>query len=122
MKNFANLYVELDATTKTNEKIGALRRYFTAAGPADIAWAVHFLIGRRPKRLIEIRKLVAWAIEEAAIPDWLFGESHSAVGDLAETISLLLPPPAKSTSDSLQYWVEDRLLPMKQWDDSLREE
>ncbi len=122
MKAFSDLYAELDSTTKTNEKIDALKRYFIAADPADVAWAVHFLIGRRPKRLIEIRKLVAWAIEEAAIPDWLFGECHSAVGDLAETISLLLPPPARSTSDSLQYWVEERLLPMKQWDDSLREE
>jgi DNA ligase-1 len=122
MKAFADLYAELDSTTKTNEKIDALTRYFTTAHSADVAWAVHFLIGRRPKRLIEIRKLVGWAIEEASIPEWLFSESYSAVGDLAETISLLLPAPAKSTTDSLSYWVEDRLLPMKNWDDSLREQ
>ncbi len=122
MKAFSDLYAELDSTTKTNGKIDALKRYFMAADPADVAWAVHFLIGRRPKRLIEMRKLVGWAIEEAGIPEWLFGESYSAVGDLAETISLLLPPPVASTGDSLRYWVEDRLLPMKQWDDSLREE
>jgi DNA ligase-1 len=122
MRAFADLYAELDSTTKTNEKIDALRRYFTAADPADIAWAVHFLIGRRPKRLIETRKLVEWAIEEAAIPDWLFGESHQAVGDLAETISLLLPPPAASTHESLRHWVEERLLPLKDWDDRLRKE
>ena len=122
MKAFADLYAELDSTTKTNEKIGALKRYFIASDPADIAWAVHFLIGRRPKRLIETRKLVEWAIAEAAIPDWLFGESYSAVGDLAETISLLLPPPATSTGESLHYWVEERLLPLKQWEDRLRQE
>ncbi len=80
------------------------------------------LIGRRPKRLIETRKLVDWAIEEAAVPEWLFGESYQAVGDLAETISLLLPPPATSTGESLRYWVEERLLPLKQWDDTLRKE
>ena len=78
MKAFADLYAELDSTTKTNEKIDALKRYFIAADPADVAWAVHFLIGRRPKRLIETRKLVEWAIEEAGIPEWLFGESLSA--------------------------------------------
>ena len=122
MKSFADLYAELDSTTRTNEKIDALTRYFRAADPADVAWAVHFLIGRRPKRLIEIRKLVGWAIDEAGVPDWLFGESHAAVGDLAETISLLLPAPAASTTDSLSYWVEERLLPMKNWDDSLREQ
>jgi DNA ligase-1 len=122
MRTFSELYTELDSTTKTNEKIGALKRYFMSADAADVAWAVHFLIGRRPKRLIETRKVVEWAIDEAGIPDWLFSESYSAVGDLAETISLLLPPPETSTSDSLSYWVEERLLPMKQWDDSLREE
>src|SRR5690349_16571332 len=120
MKAFADLYAELDSTTKTNEKTQALKQYFIAADPADIAWAVHFLIGRRPKRLIETRKLVEWAIEEAGIPDWLFSESYQAVGDLAETISLLLPPPAASTPESLRYWVEERLLPFRDWDDHLR--
>lgn len=122
MKAFADLYAELDSTTKTNEKIGALKRYFIAADPADIAWAVHFLIGRRPKRLIETRKLVEWALEEADIPEWLFGESYQAVGDLAETISLLLPQPAASTGESLRYWVEERLLPLREWDDVRRRE
>ena len=59
--------------------------------PADAAWAVHFLIGRRPKRLVSSPKLRAWAAAEAGIPDWLFEESYHAVGDLAETITLLLP-------------------------------
>jgi DNA ligase-1 len=122
MKAFADLYAELDSTTKTNEKVDALKRYFIASDPADAAWAVHFLIGRRPKRLIETRKLVEWAIEEAAIPEWLFAESHHAVGDLAETISLLLPPPSTSAGGSLRYWVEERLLPLKEWNDATRRE
>src|SRR6478735_10426323 len=113
MKAFADLYAELDSTTKTNEKIDALKRYFLATDPADIAWAVHFLIGRRPKRLIETRKLVEWAIEEAGIPEWLFGESYQAVGDLAETIALLLPPASTTSAQPLRYWVEERLLPMR---------
>ncbi len=92
MKAFADLYATLDETTKTNEKIAAMAGYFRSAPPEDTAWAVHFLIGRRPKRLIPTRDLVAWAIEEANIPDWLFGECYQAVGDLAETIALLLPP------------------------------
>jgi DNA ligase-1 len=67
------LYAALDATTKTNEKVSALKRYWSAAAPADAAWAASFLLGRRPKRLFESRKLAQWAIDEAGIPDWLFG-------------------------------------------------
>jgi DNA ligase-1 len=120
MKAFAELYAALDATTKTNEKVAALTRYFAAAAPADAAWAASFLLGRRPKRLLESRKLAQWAIEEAGVPDWLFGECYHAVGDFAETIALLLPPTAASTELPLHYWVEERLLPMRTADDETR--
>src|SRR6266851_2802332 len=62
MKAFADLYAALDETTKTNEKVDALTRYLKAVPPEDAAWAIHFLIGRRPKRLVESRKLARWAI------------------------------------------------------------
>ncbi len=110
MKAFAELYTALDETTKTNEKIDALVRYFRVAPPEDAVWAIHFLIGRRIKRLIETRKLVEWAIAEAGIPEWIFGDCYSAVGDLAETIALLLPAPSASAPEPLHYWVERRLL------------
>lgn len=120
MKAFAALYTALDETTKTNEKIGAMTHYFSSAPPEDIAWAVHFLIGRRPKRLIEVRKLAEWAIEEAGVPGWLFEESYHAAGDLAETIALLLPPAGASSDLPLHYWIEERLLPLREWDDEAR--
>lgn len=120
MRAFADLYAALDATTKTNEKIAAMSQYFRSAPSEDIAWAVHFLIGRRPKRLIPTRDLVEWAIEEARMPDWMFGECYQAVGDLAETIALLLPPARASSEKPLRYWVEERLLPMRDWDDAAR--
>jgi DNA ligase 1 len=118
VKAFADLYAVLDATTKTNEKVEALSSYFSQVPPEDAAWAINFLIGRRPKRLIESRKIWRWAIEEAGIPDWLFGECYDAVGDVAETIALLLPPPAASSDKPLHYWVEERLLPMREWDEA----
>ena len=120
MKAFAELYAALDQTTKTNTKIAALKRYFEAAQPEDAAWAVSFLIGRRPKRLLESRKLAVWAIEEVAMPEWLFGECYHAVGDFAETIALLLPPTARSTDLPLHYWIQERLLPMRSADDDTR--
>ncbi len=122
MKAFAGLYVALDETTKTNEKVAALAKYLSGAAPEDAAWAVNFLIGRRPKRLLESRKLAQWAIEEAGVPEWLFAECHHAVGDFAELIALLLPANSGSTGTELplHYWVEERLLPMREADDETR--
>ena len=103
MRAFAELYAAIDETTKTNGKVAALMDYFAAAAPEDAAWAVNFLIGRRPKRLLESRKLAQWAIEEAGVPDWLFGDCYHAVGDFAETIALLLQPAAASTELPLHW-------------------
>ncbi|MDB4951370.1 MAG: dependent ligase [Gemmatimonadetes bacterium] len=110
MREFARLFTELDETTKTGEKVEAMARYFAAADPADAAWAVHFLSGNRPKRLIAVRRLAAWAMEASGVPPWLFEESYHAVGDLAEAISLLLPPSEPAPSLPLHRWVQERLL------------
>jgi DNA ligase-1 len=91
MKRFARLFSDIDSTTRTNEKVDAITRYFASADPADAAWAVWFLSGGRPKRLVLVRLLATWAMEEAAVPSWLFEESYQAVGDLAERIALFLP-------------------------------
>ncbi|MFO0956998.1 MAG: ATP-dependent DNA ligase [Isosphaeraceae bacterium] len=116
MKAFADLYAALDETTKTNEKVGALRAYFAAADPADAAWAVYFLIGRKPRQAIASPKLRTWSAAEAGVPDWLFQECYDAVGDVAETIALLLPQPEASSDRSLSEWVE-RLLSFKALDE-----
>ncbi len=111
MKAFAALYAELDETTKTLGKVAAMARYFAAAPPEDAAWAVHFLTGRRPKRLVSSAKMHAWAAEVAGLPTWLFGECYDAVGDLAETIAAILPE-GHGSDLGLSYWVTDRLLPL----------
>jgi DNA ligase-1 len=114
VRDFARLYTALDETTRTSEKVGALVRYFSAAAPADAAWAVYFLSGGRPKRLIPVRRLADWAMEASGTPPWLFDECYQAVGDLAETISLLLPSPAEPVDQPLHGWVEERILPLAQ--------
>ncbi len=114
MQRFAQLFTRLDETTSTNRKVAALVDYFRQAPPADAIWAIHFLTGRRPKRLIPTRKLRQWAAELAGIPDWLFDASYDLVGDLAETISLLLPVDSSPNGLPLHQWVEDRLLPLGQ--------
>jgi DNA ligase-1 len=113
VKRFTDLYSALDETNKTNEKVSALRAYFATVDAGDAAWAIYFLTGRKPKAVLQTPKLTAWAIEEAGISSWLFNESYDAVGDLAETIALLLPEAVATTDLSLKEWVEDRLLNLK---------
>ncbi len=112
MKAFADLHALLEETTKATAKVRALRDYFARVPPADAAWAVSFLVGRKPRRIVPSAKLREWAAQEAAIPDWLFQESYDAVGDMAETIALLLPAPVHSSDQTLSRWIEDRLLPL----------
>jgi len=114
MRDFAALYRALDSTTSTRAKRAALAAYFGRAMPADAAWAVYFLCGGRPRQAVPMKLLRAIAAERAQVPDWLFEESYQAVGDLAETIALLLPP-ASGTAAAvpLHEWVEQRLLRLR---------
>ncbi len=122
MKNFAKLYQRLDETTKTSEKISALIEYFESSNSEDSIWAISFLIGRKPEQTIPTRKLKEWSAELADIPDWLFNESYNSVGDLAETITLLLPQATHSTDKSFHYWIEEKLLPLKNKEERIQKE
>ncbi|MBI6658989.1 MULTISPECIES: ATP-dependent DNA ligase [Pseudomonas] len=113
MKAFAELYANLDATTSSNAKLDALQAYFMQAPPADAAWAVYFLSGGRPRQLVPTRLLRDMATEAAGIEPWLFEESYQSVGDLAETISLLLPESTYTSEDGLAVWLEEKLLPLR---------
>ena len=110
MKRFAQLFTELDETTRTTEKVAAMERYFAAAEPADAAWAVYFLSGGRPKRLVPVRRVATWAMEASDVAPWLFEESYFTVGDLAETIALLLPRPSAVVDRPLHRWIEEYVL------------
>jgi DNA ligase 1 len=101
MKRFATLFTALDSTTKTLAKTEALAAYFRAAPPADRVWTIALLSGRRPKRAVTATELRIWAAEAAGIPLWLFEEAYPIVGDLAETIALVLPPPSQISDKSL---------------------
>ncbi|MFQ3592483.1 MAG: ATP-dependent DNA ligase, partial [Gemmataceae bacterium] len=105
MKAFAQLYAALDSTTKTNAKLAALVDYFRGVDPAEGAWAVYFLSGRKLRQAVPSRKLAQWAAEAAGIERWLFEECYHAVGDIAETIALLLPDPTASDDAPLSEWV-----------------
>ena len=105
MKKFAHLFTQLDQTTKTNTKVSALASYFAEASDEDKLWTVAILSHRRPKRSVNTTYLREWGAEFADVPLWLFEETYHVVGDLAETIALVLPEPGESSSHSLTYWI-----------------
>ncbi len=106
MRQFAHLFTQLDQTTKTNTKVSALASYFAEASDEDKLWTVAILSHRRPKRSVNTTYLREWGAEFAAVPLWLFEESYHVVGDLAETIALVLPEPEDSSNHSLTYWIQ----------------
>lgn len=119
MKRFAELYAALDATTSTAAKVDALVAYLAAAPDEDAAWAVYFLAGGKPRQTVRTALLRAVATEAAGLPDWLFEASYQAVGDLAETIALVLPPPVPAAEPpGLAAWMHERLLPLRGADDA----
>jgi DNA ligase-1 len=120
MKRFAQLYCELDSTNSTLLRVAALERYLREAGPADAAWAVYFLVGNKPRQIVPSRRLYAIAAEVADLPLWLMDECYEAVGDLAETVALVLPAASDESDDPLHVWVEQRLLPLANADDAER--
>jgi DNA ligase-1 len=113
MREFARLYTELDSTTATSRKLAALQAYFASARPADAAWAVYFLAGGKPRQAVPTKLLRLYATERAALDEWLFDECYDAVGDLAETIAHILPPPSTESDVGLAVWMEERILPLR---------
>ena len=115
MQRFSRLYAELDRTTKTNAKVQAMVDYFHDAPAEDAAWAVFFLTGQRLKRLITGKTIRDWALAASGLPEWLVTDAHAAVGDSAETVSLLLDrglvEPVEAVD--LHRWMEDRILPLR---------
>jgi DNA ligase-1 len=124
MRAFAALYDALDTTTSTNARVLALAEYFRTVAPADGAWAVYFLSGRRLKRFIGPALLGRWLTDASGLPAWLVEESYASVGDLAETIALLLDRSAEEAPDDapLAAWVEERLLPLRGLDPEAQRE
>lgn len=100
MKEFAKLIKTLDSTNKTNEKVAALTAYLNAAAEDDKLWTIAILSHRRPKRPVNTTLLRLWATEISGVPLWLFEESYHIVGDLAETIALIIPTSESSNGSS----------------------
>jgi DNA ligase-1 len=114
MRRFTQLFLDVDATTSTNAKVRAMQQYFHEESPENAVWALHLLMGKTRKRLITSRVLREIFLQISDVPEWLFEESASHVGDTAETIALLLrDTPIEPTGTSsaggdtpLHEWME----------------
>jgi DNA ligase-1 len=107
MKRFAALIETLDSTNKTNKKVEALTQYFLEAPREDSFWAIALLSHRRPSRPVTTSLMRSWAAEITELPEWLFEESYHIVGDLAETIALLIQSESSESPPSLKVCIEE---------------
>jgi len=113
MRRFTDLYASLDRASGSTEKLERLQRYFETAPPEDAVWALAVLTGRRVKRAVSTTHLRAWVAERSGIPLWMVEECYDAVGDLAETLALLLPDVSESRADLPLHQVMERwILPL----------
>ncbi|MGI9527415.1 MAG: ATP-dependent DNA ligase [Weeksellaceae bacterium] len=107
MKHFSQLISTVEMTNKTNAKIQALADYFETANDRDKLWLIALFTGKRPKRPVANALMKTWAMEITNLPEWLFLESYAAVGDLGETISLILPEPTHEIDKPLHMWMKE---------------
>ncbi|MGN6492560.1 MAG: ATP-dependent DNA ligase [Agriterribacter sp.] len=120
MKTFSTLVVELGTSTKTNEKLEALSNYFATADDADKVWVIALFSGRRPKRVISSGFLQLWCMEIANLPAWLFEECYHTVGDLGETIALLLPPANRARSNTSLAFIISQLIAIEKEEEAVK--
>jgi len=120
MNRFTELFIELDASNRTTAKLAALKRYFVDAAPADAAWAVYFLTGQRVKRVVKTGDLREWAAESCGFPLWMIEECYNHVGDLAETLALLMNNQTQTKNETtalvLHQLVEEKILALRDMD------
>jgi len=112
MLRFTRLYLDLDATTATGEKVEHLVEYLSSVPHDDAAWGLAFLIGNRPKGATSSRALEALVLERTGLPRWLVGECWSSVGDFSEVAALLIDGAKKPAQEGLRMTVESRVLPL----------
>jgi DNA ligase 1 len=106
MGDFAEMFALLDQTNKTLDKVEIIKDYFSKASDEDKVWVLYLFSGRKLKKYFNTTQLWNWALEYSELPDWLMSESYHSVGDMAETISLVLPRPEKTSNESLLYWIK----------------
>ncbi|MEO6346532.1 MAG: ATP-dependent DNA ligase [Aquaticitalea sp.] len=121
MKHFSDLISAIEITNKTNAKIDALVDYLKSAPDKDKLWIITLFTGKRPSRPVKTNLMRQWCLEITGLPEWLFLESYSSVGDLGETIALILPDPTQHIEKSLSDWMSE-LIALRPKSDEVKKE
>jgi DNA ligase-1 len=122
MRLFTELVNVLGTSTKTNDKLDALSHYFALAADKDKVWVIAIFSGRRPKRVVNSSYLQQWCIEMINLPQWLFEESYHTVGDLGETIALLLPESNGTQEPQTLSWYIEKFIVLQKKEEALRKQ
>ncbi len=120
MKEFAALIRILSASTKTSEKLDALSKYAGDSRCCRQTMGTGAFAGRRPKRTVNATQLSTWCLQMTGLPAWLYEECYHTVGDLAETIALLLPPGKSISVHPLHYWI-DQLIQLEKAEEATKQ-
>lgn len=121
-KKFAALVHQLGITTKTNDKLNLLVEYFLTAGDRDKVWLIALFSGRRPARIASGKLLREWCQEVTSLPLWLIEESYGTVGDLAETIALLLPENLEANDERPLYFFVEKITAIQKESEEIKKE
>ncbi len=122
MKGFAELVRILGTATKTNDKLDALVEYFSQADDRDKVWVIAIFSGRRPKRTVSSSLLIEWCLEQTGLPSWLFEESYHTVGDLGETLSLLITERMEAGAALPLHYYLEKLIDLQKSTDEQRKD
>lgn len=121
MKAFTELFTRLDESNRTNDKVAALREYFQQTESQSAAWALWFLMGNRLRAPVKTKLLREWASQLSEFPLWMVEECYSHVGDLAETLALIIPVGNGAASETpLWQLVEEKVMALADWDGPLQ--
>jgi DNA ligase-1 len=122
MRDFTKLFYDLDSSNRTSVKLAVLKSYFEKVDPSDGAWAIYFLSGNRLKRAIKLKDFREWAGQACGYPTWMVEECYNHVGDLAETLALLLHSGQSENQVlngeklALHTVIETKIIPLKEMD------
>lgn len=118
-----NLFKEIENSNKTLDKLRALEEFFTVATDEDKLWVIALFTSRRPKKPVNTKQMRFWATELAGIPDWMFEECYGVVGDLSETISLIVTRDIEQAEISLSLAeLMTQILEMALWDEERKKQ
>ncbi|WP_284336579.1 ATP-dependent DNA ligase [Comamonas sp. NoAH] len=134
MSRFTQLYQALDQAGGNKDRVQALQSYFAQVEPSEASWAIYVLSGGKinagKNRIATTTELRAWLADLVRLPDWMVDDCYRQVGDLAETLALLVESqrsaaniatstPSRSAiwsvpqaESSLLEWIEGFLLPL----------